>query len=38
VDTIGYTPVYVIVGLMAPIGAGLFLLLMRRIERVPAMV
>jgi ACS family hexuronate transporter-like MFS transporter len=38
VDTIGYTPVYVIVGLMAPVGAGLFLLLMRRIERVPAMV
>ena len=34
VDNYSYTPVYVIVGLMGPIGAMLFLLIMRRIERV----
>jgi len=35
VDHFSYTPVYIMVGLMGPIGAGLFLLIMRRIERVP---
>jgi ACS family hexuronate transporter-like MFS transporter len=34
VDRFSYTPVYVIVGLMMPIGATLFMLVMRRIERV----
>ena len=34
VDNFSYTPVYIIVGLMGPIGAGLFLLIMKRIERV----
>ena len=38
VDRYGYTPVYVLVGCMAPVGALAFLLLMRRIERVPAYV
>jgi MFS transporter, ACS family, aldohexuronate transporter len=35
VDHFSYTPVYVMVGLMGPLGATLFLLIMRRIERVP---
>lgn len=35
VDHFSYTPVYVMVGLMGPVGAGLFLLIMRRVERVP---
>src|SRR5439155_24550653 len=35
VDHFSYTPVYVMVGLMGPLGAALFLLIMRRIERVP---
>jgi MFS transporter, ACS family, hexuronate transporter len=34
VDHFSYTPVYLIVGLMGPMGAGLFLLIMGRIERV----
>jgi ACS family hexuronate transporter-like MFS transporter len=34
VDHFSYTPVFVIVGLMGPLGAGLFLLIMGRIERV----
>jgi MFS transporter, ACS family, hexuronate transporter len=34
VDNFSYTPVYIMVGLMGPIGATLFLLIMRRIERV----
>jgi MFS transporter, ACS family, hexuronate transporter len=34
VDNFSYTPVFVIVGVMGPLGAGLFLLIMRRIERV----
>jgi ACS family hexuronate transporter-like MFS transporter len=37
VDHFSYTPVYVMVGLMGPLGAILFLLIMRRIERVPAL-
>ncbi|HKG93317.1 MAG TPA: MFS transporter [Gemmatimonadaceae bacterium] len=36
VDRFSYTPVYVMVGLMAPLAAVLFLTIMRRIERVPA--
>ena len=36
VDNFSYTPVYVIVGFMGPIGALLFLLIMKRIERVDA--
>jgi len=35
VDRYSYTPVYVMVGLMAPLAAVLFLVIMRRIERVP---
>ncbi|MGZ8378926.1 MAG: MFS transporter [Gemmatirosa sp.] len=38
VDRFGYTPVYLMVGLMAPLAAVLFLVIMRRIERVPALV
>jgi ACS family hexuronate transporter-like MFS transporter len=34
VDHFSYTPVYIMVGLMGPIGAAFFLLIMRRIERV----
>ena len=34
VDNYSYTPVYVIVGLMGPLGLAAFLLIMRRIERV----
>jgi len=34
VDNFSYTPVYLIVGTMAPLGALAFLLIMRRIERV----
>lgn len=36
VDRFSYTPVYVMVGAMAPLAALLFLVIMRRIERVPA--
>jgi ACS family hexuronate transporter-like MFS transporter len=36
VDNFSYRPVYMIVGAMAPLGALLFLLIMRRIERVEA--
>jgi MFS transporter, ACS family, hexuronate transporter len=35
VDNFSYTPVYLMVGLMGPLGATLFLVVMRRIERVP---
>jgi MFS transporter, ACS family, hexuronate transporter len=35
VDHFSYTPVYIMVGLMGPLGLGLFLAIMRRIERVP---
>jgi ACS family hexuronate transporter-like MFS transporter len=35
VDNFSYTPVYIMVGLMGPLGAILFLAIMRRIERVP---
>jgi MFS transporter, ACS family, hexuronate transporter len=35
VDRFSYTPVYVMVGCMAPLAAILFLSIMRRIERVP---
>lgn len=35
VDNFSYTPVYLLVGAMAPLGALAFLLIMRRIERVP---
>jgi ACS family hexuronate transporter-like MFS transporter len=35
VDRYSYTPVYVMVGLMAPLAAILFLVIMGRIERVP---
>lgn len=35
VDNFSYTPVYVLVGIMMPVGALLFLTIMRRIERVP---
>jgi MFS transporter, ACS family, hexuronate transporter len=34
VDHFSYTPVYILVGIMAPLGALLFLIIMRRIERV----
>ena len=34
VDRFSYTPVYIMVGVMGPLGATLFLLIMRRIERV----
>jgi ACS family hexuronate transporter-like MFS transporter len=36
VDRYSYTPVYVMVGLMAPLAAVLFLVIMGKIERVPA--
>jgi ACS family hexuronate transporter-like MFS transporter len=36
VDNFSYTPVYIMVGIMGPLGATLFLLIMRKIERVPA--
>jgi ACS family hexuronate transporter-like MFS transporter len=35
VDHFSYTPVYVMVGVMGPLGLILFLVIMRRIERVP---
>jgi MFS transporter, ACS family, hexuronate transporter len=35
VDRFSYGPVYLMVGLMGPLGLGLFLAIMRRIERVP---
>jgi ACS family hexuronate transporter-like MFS transporter len=37
VDHFSYTPVYVMVGMMGPLGMILFLAIMRRIERVPAL-
>jgi ACS family hexuronate transporter-like MFS transporter len=37
VDHFSYTPVYLLVGAMGPLGAILFFLVMRRIERVPAL-
>jgi ACS family hexuronate transporter-like MFS transporter len=36
VDNFSYTPVYAIVGIMGPLGAILFLSIMKRIERVPS--
>jgi ACS family hexuronate transporter-like MFS transporter len=36
VDRYSYTPVYIMVGVMAPLAAVLFLVIMRKIERVPA--
>jgi ACS family hexuronate transporter-like MFS transporter len=36
VDNFSYTPVYLLVGMMGPIGAAVFLVTMRKIERVPA--
>jgi ACS family hexuronate transporter-like MFS transporter len=38
VDRFSYTPVFIMVGLMAPLAAVLLLLIMRRIERVPALL
>ncbi len=38
VDHFSYAPVYLIVGAMGPLGAVLFFVIMRRIERVPAVV
>lgn len=38
VDTFSYTPVFILVGLMGPIGLALFLVIMRKIERVPPML
>ena len=38
VDRFSYTPVFILVGIMAPLAAILFLTIMRRIERVPALV
>jgi len=38
VDTFSYTPVFILVGLMGPIGLVLFLVIMRKIERVPPML
>ncbi|HEX8432645.1 MAG TPA: MFS transporter [Longimicrobium sp.] len=38
VDQYSYTPVYIMVGLMAPLAAILFLLIMGKIERVPPVV
>jgi ACS family hexuronate transporter-like MFS transporter len=38
VDRFSYTPVYVIVGAMAPLGAALFLIIMGKIEPIAARV
>jgi ACS family hexuronate transporter-like MFS transporter len=38
VDHFSYTPVFIMVGIMQPLAAALFLLIMRRIERVPAVL
>ena len=38
VDHFSYTPVFILVGLMAPLGAFLFFSIMGRIERVPAVL
>jgi MFS transporter, ACS family, hexuronate transporter len=38
VDRFSYTPVFIMVGLMAPLGALLFFRIMGRIERVPALL
>jgi ACS family hexuronate transporter-like MFS transporter len=36
VDNFSYTPVYLIVGAMGPLGAIAFFTIMKRIERVPS--
>jgi ACS family hexuronate transporter-like MFS transporter len=38
VDRFSYTPVFIMVGLMGPLAAILLLVIMRRIERVPALL
>jgi MFS transporter, ACS family, hexuronate transporter len=38
VDRFSYTPVFIVVGLMAPLAAVLLLTIMRRIERVPPLL
>ena len=38
VDHFSYTPVFILVGLMAPLAAILFFAIMRRIERVPTLL
>jgi ACS family hexuronate transporter-like MFS transporter len=38
VDRFSYTPVFIMVGMMAPLAAALLLLIMRRIERVPPLL
>ena len=38
VDRFSYTPVFIMVGLMGPLAAALFLVIMRRIERVPPLL
>src|SRR6478672_4084153 len=38
VDNFSYTPVFIMVGLMAPLAAVLLLVIMRKIERVPALL
>ena len=38
VDRFSYTPVFILVGIMGPLAAVLFLTIMRRIERVPALI
>lgn len=38
VDRFSYTPVFVLVGIMAPLAALLFILIIRRIDRVPPVV
>lgn len=38
VDHFSYTPVFILVGLMGPVALLLFLVIMRRIERVPPML
>lgn len=38
VDRFGYTPVFIMVGFMGPLAAVLFFGIMRRIERVPALL
>lgn len=38
VDRYSYTPVYIMVGMMAPLAAILFMVIMGKIERVPAVV
>lgn len=38
VDNFSYTPVFIMVGIMGPLAAVLFLTIMKRIERVPALL